>query len=117
LQFLHLGHAAAITDASIVHLARTCNRLRYVDLACAFPFTLLLDSNFLSRLYLTDQRIRPGTLCTTKAAPNRSCSRHELDGSGSRIPHSTTQHPRARPPLVLRTGYCQGYPFPSPKAR
>lgn len=34
LQFLHLGHAAAITDASIIHLARSCVRLRYVDLAC-----------------------------------------------------------------------------------
>jgi len=37
LQFLHLGHATSITDESIVHLARTCVRLRYVDLACTHP--------------------------------------------------------------------------------
>jgi F-box and leucine-rich repeat protein GRR1 len=34
LHCLHLGHAAAITDESIILLAKSCPRLRYVDLAC-----------------------------------------------------------------------------------
>lgn len=36
LHCLHLGHAAAITDESVILLAKSCPRLRYVDLACKF---------------------------------------------------------------------------------
>lgn len=47
LQFLHLGHANAITDAGIKGLARSCVRLRYVDLACTYSLfdQLLGDSS------------------------------------------------------------------------
>jgi len=37
LHCLHLGHAAAITDESVIMLAKSCPRLRYVDLACTSP--------------------------------------------------------------------------------
>ena len=37
LHCLHLGHAAAITDESVILLAKSCPRLRYVDLACKSP--------------------------------------------------------------------------------
>ena len=48
LQFLHLGHANAITDAGIKGLARSCVRLRYVDLACTYSiFDQSRDSSFL----------------------------------------------------------------------
>ncbi|KAL7417064.1 hypothetical protein BDY24DRAFT_376505 [Mrakia frigida] len=34
LHQLHMGHVARITDGAVARLARTCTRLRYIDLAC-----------------------------------------------------------------------------------
>jgi F-box and leucine-rich repeat protein GRR1 len=39
LHYVHLGHCSNITDPAVIQLVKSCNRIRYIDLACCNRLT------------------------------------------------------------------------------